>query len=123
MHVEAATEMLIVSVRSFGPRFLPGGLAKLRGQLGRLADDGFLGRILTKFLHENADDGFAGSLHDRDAALGGLLASLEDLPDCRIPLRMLRAAMNCTKTGDESHLLSLSLVQRQSLEGSFSVDA
>ncbi|MYA88051.1 MAG: tetratricopeptide repeat protein, partial [Boseongicola sp. SB0662_bin_57] len=40
LHVEATTEILAVSVRSFGPRFLPEGLAKLRSQLGTLADDG-----------------------------------------------------------------------------------
>ena len=119
LHVEAATEMLAVSVRSLGPRFLPEGLAKLRSQLGDLADDGVLGRILTGFLHENVHDGFRGSIPEWEAALEGLLASLEDLSDCRIPLQMLMAALNYTKTGDERHLLSLPLEQRQLLEGVF----
>ena len=123
LHVEAAAEILTVSVRSFGPRFLPEGLAKLRIQLGSLVDDGFLGRILTNFLHENVEDGFTGSLHDWDMALEGSFASLEDQSDCQIPLQMLRAALKFTKTGDERHLLSLPLEQRQLLEGSILADA
>ena len=119
LHVEAATEVLTVSVRNFGPRFLPEGLMKLRSQLGSLADTGVLGRILANFLHENVDDGFAGSLPEWETAFEGLLASLEDLSDCQIPLQMLRAAVNYTKTGDERHLLSLPLEQRQLLEAVF----
>ena len=115
MHVEAATEILTVSVRSFGPRLLPEGLARLRSQLGSLADDGLLGRMLTGFLHECVEDGFAGSLPEWETALEGLLASLEDLSDCRIPLQMLTAAVKYAKTGDERHLLSLPLEQRQLL--------
>ena len=116
LHVEAATEILAVSVRSFGPRFLPEGLAKLRSQLGGLADEGVLGRLLTRFLHRNVNDGFAGTLPEWETALEGLLASLEDLSDCRIPLRMLMAALKYARTGDERHLLSLPLEQRQLLE-------
>ena len=117
LHVEAGAEILVVSVRSFGPRFLPEGLAKLRSQLGGLADDRVLGRLLTSFLHKNVEDGFTGPLPEWETALEGLFASLEDLSDCRIPLQMLRAALNYAKTGDERHLLSLPLEQRQLLEG------
>ena len=120
-HLEAAAEILTISVRHFGPGFLPDGLAKLRSQLGSLLDDGILGRILTNFLRENIDHGFTGSLPDWENALESLFASLEDLPDCRIPLQMLRAALKYTKTGDERHLLSLPLEQRQLLESVFAV--
>ena len=119
LHIEAATEILTVSVRNFGPGFFPKGLAKLRGQLGSLLDDGILGRILTDFLHENIDHGFTGSLSDWEKAIESLLASLEDLSDCRIPLQMLRATIKYTKTDDERHLLSLPLEQRQLLESVF----
>ncbi len=123
LHLEAATEILAVSVRSFGPRFLPEGLAKLRSQLGTLADEGMLGRMLTGFLHESVNDGFAGSLPEWETALESLLASLEDLSDCRIPLQMLMAAVKYTKTYDERHLLSLPLEQRQLLEGAVLTEA
>ena len=123
LHVEAGAEILAVSVRSFGPRFLPEGLAKLRSQLGGLVDDRVLGRLLTGFLHMSVDDGFAGSLPEWETALEGLFASLEDLSDCRIPLQMLRAALKYAKTGDERHLLSLPLEQRQLLEGAVVTEA
>ena len=119
LHVEAATKVLTISVHNFGPRFLPEGLVKLRGQLGSLADDGVLGRILANFLHVNVDDGFTGSLSEWETAFEDLFASLEDLSDCQIPLQMLRAALKYAKTGDERHLLSLPLEQRQLLEGAF----
>ena len=123
LHLEAATEILAVSVRSFGPRFLPEGVAKLRSQLGTLADEGMLGRMLTGFLHESVHDGFAGSLPEWETALESLFASLEDLSDCRIPLRMLMAAVKYTKTCDERHLLSLPLEQRQLLVGAVLTEA
>ena len=108
--------ILTVSVRSFGPRYLPEGLAKLRGLFKERLDEGVVSRILTDFLKANIEDGFAGSLADWEAALESLSASLADLPDCRIPLEMLRAAVRYTKTGDEKQLLSLPLEQRQLLE-------
>ena len=46
----------------------------------------------------------------------GIVASLANLPDCRIPVEMLQVAVRYTKTGDERHLLSLPLEQRQLLE-------
>ena len=45
-----------------------------------------------------------------------LASSLADLPACRIPVEMLQVAVRYTKTGDERHLLSLPLEQRQLLE-------
>ncbi len=123
LHLEAATEILVVSVRSFGPRFLPGGLAKIRSQLGTLADEGMLGRMLTGFLHESVHGGFAGSLPEWETALESLFASLEDQSDCRIPLQMLMAAVKYTKTYDERHLLSLPLEQRQLLVGAVLTEA
>ena len=116
LHLEATVGILAVSLRNFGPRYLPQGLAKLRELLADLLDEGIAGRILTDFLKANADDGFAGSLADWERALEGLAASLADLPDCRIPLDMLQVAVRYTKTGDGRHLLSLPLEQRQLLE-------
>ncbi len=55
-------------------------------------------------------------MSDWEAALETLTASLADLPDCRIPLEMLQAAVRYSKTGDGKHLLSLPLEQRQLLE-------
>ena len=115
-HLEATVGILTVSLRNFGPRYLPQGLAKLRELLADLLDEGVIGRTLTDFLKANADDGFAGSLADWERAWEGLAASLADLPDCRIPLKMLQVAVRYTKTGDGRHLLSLPLEQRQLLE-------
>ena len=115
-HLEATVGILTVSVRTFGPRSLPEGLAKLRGLLKERADRDAVGRILTGFLKANIDDGFAGPLADWEVALESLTSSLADLPDCRIPLEMLRAAVTYTRSGDERHLLSLPLEQRQLLE-------
>ena len=115
-HLEATAGVLTASVRTFGPRYLPQGLAKLRELSADLLDEGVIGHILTDFLKANADDGFAGSLADWERALEGLAASLADLPDCRIPLEMLQVAVRYTKTGDGRHLLSLPLERRQLLE-------
>ena len=116
-HVEAIVGTLTVSLRNFGPGYLPQGLAKLRGLLTDRLEGGVVGRILTDFLKANVDDGFTGSLADWEPALEGLSASLADLPDCRIPVEMLQAAVRYAKTGDERSLLSLPLEQRQLLEG------
>ena len=115
-HREAIVGVLTVSVGSFGPRYLSEGLVKLQGLLKEQLDEGVVGRTLTDFLKANIDDGFAGSLADWEAALESLTASLADLPDCRIPLEMLQAAVRYTKTDDEKQLLSLPLEQRQLLE-------
>ena len=116
LHLEATAGVLTASVRAFGPRDLPQGLAKLRELLADLLDEGVIGRTLTDFLKANADAGFTGSLADWERAWEGLAASLADLPDCRIPLEMLQVAVRYTKTGDGRHLLSLPLEQRQLLE-------
>ena len=116
LHVEATAGILTVSVRHFGPKFLPAGLTKLRKQLADVPGDGVLGRILTDFLNKNVDDGFVGALPEWEEALERLSFSLANVPDCRIPLQMLQAAVKYTKTGNERHLLSLPLEQRQLLE-------
>ena len=115
-HLEATAGVLTASVRTFGPRYLPQGLAKLRELLTDRLEGGVIGRTLTDFLSANVGDGFAGSLADWERALEGLTASLADLPDCRIPLEMLQVAVRYTKTGDGRHLLSLPLERRQLLE-------
>ena len=116
LHLEATAGILTVSVRSFGPRYLPQGLAMLRNLLTGQLDEGVVGRILTDFLKESLDVGFAGSLADWESALESLASSLASLPDCRIPVEMFQVAVRYTKTGDERHLLSLPLEQRQLLE-------
>ena len=116
LHLEAIVGSLTVSLRKFGPRYLPQGLTKLRHLLTNLLDESVIGRILTDFLKENADTGFAGSLADWEKALERIASSLANLPDCRIPVEMLQVAVRYTKTGDERHLLSLPLEQRQLLE-------
>ena len=98
------------------PGIFPKGLAKLRGLLTQLPDEGVVSDILTDFLIENVDDGFAGSLADWERALESLVSSLSDFPDCRISVEMLQVAVRYTKTGDERHLLKLPLEQRQLLE-------
>ena len=116
LHLETAAGILTVSVRHFGPKFLPEGLAKLRDQLADLSGDGVLGRILTDFLNKNVVNGFTGSLPEWEKVFESLSLSLANLPECRIPLQMLQAAVKYTKTGNERHLLSLPLEQRQLLE-------
>ena len=115
LHQGAIVAILTTSVRNFGPRYLPEGLLKLRSLLANLLHEGVLGRILTGLLMEKAWR-FAGSLDEWVNALGELASSLADLEDCQIPLRMLRAAVAYTKTGDEKKLLSLPLEQRQLLQ-------
>ena len=104
-----------MSVRNFGPRYLPEGLLRLRGLLAKLLAEGVLGAILTDLLMENMER-FAGSLDEWENAFDGLASSLGDLADCEIPLGMLHAAVRYTKTGDAKQLLNLPLEQRQLLE-------
>ena len=115
-HIAAAVGILTSSLRSFGPRHLTQGLAKLRDLLTDQLDGGVIGRILADFLKENLEDGFAGALEEWEQALEGIAANLADLSDCRIPVEMLRSAVTYTKTGDVKRLLSLPLEQRQLLE-------
>ena len=115
-HLEATVGILTVSVRNFGPCHLPSGLAKLREQLSWCLDEGILGRILTKLLKAVVGGHFVGNLPDWEEALNRLSASLSDLPDCSIPIEMIRLAARYSKTADEKHLLSLPLEQRQLLE-------
>ena len=82
----------------------------------RRHNGGVVGDVLTDFLIQNVHDGFVGSLADWDEALNDLASTLNDLPDCRIPIEMLRAAVRYVKTGDDRHLMSLPLEQRQLLE-------
>ena len=116
LHIKSIAEILTVSVRNFGPRYLPQGLSKLQDLLTHLPDEGVVSDILTDFLIENVADGFEGSLADWEIALESIVSSLADLPDCRISVEMLQTAVKYTKTGDEKHLLSLPLEQRQLLE-------
>ena len=116
LHLEAIAGALAVSVRKFGPRYLPQGLAKLRDLLTVLLAEGVLGRILTDFLNEFVRDGLEGAPADWETAFESLASSLDELPDCRIPFEMLQVAVRYTNTGDERHLLSLPLEQRQLLE-------
>ena len=113
---EADAEALTVSVRSLGHRILSEGLQRLRRQLESAPDVGVRGKILTNFLHQTISHGLAGFLLEWEV-FDSMLASLEDVPDCRIPLHMLRAVFGYSTTGDERHLLSLPLEQRQLLEG------
>ena len=112
----AIAGILTVSVRNFGPRHLPQGLAKLRDQLTDIRDHGVVGAILTEFMIESVEKGLEGSLADWERALEDLASTLDDLPDCRIPLEMLEAAVRYAGTGDKRHLLSLPLEKRQLLE-------
>ena len=114
LHRRAFVAVLAVSLRKFGPLHLAEGLTKLRGVLGCLLEEGVLGAILTDFLIESVDS-LAGALQDREIAIDCIASSLADLPDCRIPLEMLRAAVEYTETGDEKHLLRLPLEQRELL--------
>ena len=122
-HLRATARILTVSVRNFGPRYLPEGLKKLRDLSTDLLHEGVVGGVLTDFLNENVEDGFAGSLPDWENALESLASSLVDLPDCRIPIGMLQVVVRYSKTGDERHLLSLPLEQRQLLEEVLPPDA
>ena len=114
-HLAATVGALAVAVRSFGPRCLPQGLAAIREALADRLDEGTVGRVLTGFLRAGWRNGFAGDLADWEQALQSLATSLHDLPCCRIPIGMLQAAVRHAKTGDERHLLSLPLEQRQLL--------
>jgi len=114
LHRRILVALLTSSLRSFGPRQLPEGLTKLRDALGCLLEEGVLGKILADFLLENVE-GLAGTLLDWEIAMDCIAASLKDVSDCRIPIEMLRTAVQYTKTGDEKHLLRLPLEQRELL--------
>ena len=114
-HLAATVGALTSSLRSFGPQHLAQGLAKLQDLLGRFGG-GVVGRVLTDFLKENVEDGFAGPLEEWEQALDDIAANLADLPDCRIPVEMLRATVTYSKTGDVKRLMTLPLEQRQLLE-------
>ena len=116
LHLDATVAILSGSVRNFGPRYLPQGLAKLQYLSPRWTDRSLVGPVLTGFLKENVVHGFAGSLNDWESALQEAADVLVDVPDCRIPIAMLQAASRYTKTGDEKHLLGVPLEQRQLLE-------
>ena len=116
LHLEAAAEILSASVRNFGPRYLAEGIVQLRTLFADLLDDGILGEMLAEFLIRNVDYGFAGSLEGWESAIESIARVLADLPDCHIPIEMLRVAVRHAKTGDAKHLLSLPLEQRQLLE-------
>ena len=115
-HLAATAGALAVAVRSFGPRCLPQDLAAIREALADRLDEGTVGRVLTGFLKVGRRNDFAGDLADWEQALQSLATSLYDLPCCRIPIGMLQAAVRHAKTGDERHLLSLPLEQRQLLK-------
>ena len=114
LHCEAFAAVLAASWRKFGGQHLAEGLAKLRVVLGNLLEDGVLGAILTAFLIESIDS-LTGALHDWETAVDSMASSLGDLPDCGIPIEMLRAAVQYTNTADEKHLLRLPLEQRELL--------
>ncbi len=122
LHFAAVVGILTRSLRSFGPQHLAQGLAKLQDLLGRF-EEGVIGRVITDFLKKNVKDGFAGPLEEWERALDGIAANLTDLSDCQIPVKMLRAAVTYTKTGDVRRLMSLPLEQRQLLESILSSDA
>ena len=115
-HLAATVGILTISVRNFGPRHLAKGLAALKEIMADRLDEGIIGCVLVDFLKANGGDGFAGDLMEWEQALEGVAASLLDLDDCRIPIEMLRATVRYAKTGDERHLLSLPLEQRELLE-------
>ena len=115
LHQDQMVAILTRSVRNFGPRYLPEGLAKLRSLMASMLHEGVLGRILTDLLIDSVSR-FEGSLDEWESALGGVASSLADLPDCQIPLGMLHTAVTYTKTGDKKQLLRLPLEQRQLLQ-------
>ena len=114
-HVEAPGN-LDVSLRTFRPGHPPDGVAALREFVTCRLQAGVAGRVLTGYLKASVEKGFDGDLAEWERELGSLAASLSDFPDCRIPIDMIRAAVGHAKTGDERHLLSLPLEQRQLLQ-------
>lgn len=114
LHREALVAVLAVSLRKFGLQHLAEGVTELCVVLGRLLEDGVLGAILTDFLIESVD-GLTGALQDWETAIDSIASSLAELPDCRIPIEMLRAAVQFTNTAEEKHLLRLPVEQRELL--------
>ena len=115
LHQGAIVAVLTRSLRNFGPRYLPGGLVKLRSLFANPLHEGVLGGVLTDLLIDNISY-FKGSLDDWDNAFEALASSLADLPDCQIPIEMFHVAVTYTKTGDEKQLLRLPLERRQLLQ-------
>ena len=115
LHQQAIVGILSRSVRRFRPRYLPEGLLRLRSLLTGRLQDGVLGGILADLLLEDVRR-FAGSPEEWEDVFEELASVLTDLPDCRIPLEMLHAAIGYSKTGDERQLLRLPLEKRGLLQ-------
>ena len=105
-----------VSLHAFVPGHPPDGVAALRQFLTCRPGPGVASRVLTDYLRASVEKGFHGELAEWERELDSLAASLSDFPDCLIPIDMLRAAVKHAMTGDERHLLSLPLEQRQLLQ-------
>ena len=115
-YLDSLAQVIWISVCRFGPRYFEAGLVKLRDLSTDHWGDGVLGGILTQFLKANAQQDFPGSLSEWEGALEGLAASTAHLPECRIPVGMLKAVVAYSKTGEQKYLLGLPLEQRQLLE-------
>ena len=115
-YIDSLAQVIWISVCRFGPRYFEAGLVKLRDLSTNHWGDGVLGGILTQFLKANAQEDFPGSLSEWESALEGLAASTAHLPECRIPVGMLKAVVAYSKTGEQKHLLGLPLEQRRLLE-------
>ena len=105
---------LAVSVESFGPKYLVGGIQAAMALFDDSADADALESMLVTFLFESGGT-FAGHLENWEAALRDLDGVLADRANCHVPLEMLRAAIMYTKTEDEEHLLRLPLEGRKLL--------
>ena len=115
-YIDSLAQVIWISVCRFGPRYIEAGLVKLRDLSTNRWGGGVFRGILTRFLKQIAQQDFPGSLSEWEGALEGLAASTAHLPECRIPVGMLKAVVAYSKTGEQKHLLGLPLEQRQLLE-------
>lgn len=113
---QSVVRMLNLSVRHFGPEYLSNGLRKLNAVLAQIPAEGVIERVLIKFLIENVNEGFEGSLGKWEEMFDSLAKEIDDHPNLVIPLRMTRVAVLYNKSREESHLLELPLEERQLLE-------
>ncbi len=115
-HIATISRVLSVSVRQFGPRYLPLGFEKIQDLLSGLHDNGVAIEVITDFILENVDHGFQGSIEEWETTFESLSRRLVDFPNLDIAFEILKTVVRFKNTGDKDHLLRLPLEQRQLIE-------
>ncbi|MBF0383512.1 MAG: tetratricopeptide repeat protein [Magnetococcales bacterium] len=109
------TRIIKIAIRQFGPSILPTYFTMFRKELApqmkRKIVGGTITELISVFILEFQDT--ANQWHDN---LIKLEESIRDLKQSKLPLRMLRAAVERAKEGNDGPLLELPLEERKLLQ-------